>query len=227
MDLGQARRLAEMAVDMAEQPDLAHTLDRILADARLTVPCDAVGVQLVSEGGRIGTAALSHELRGQAAVVEVDAKGQAGPCLDHLETLDSLVINDTSRDQRWPMWSAHVAELGWMAVLSLRLYTPSRTLGALNLYSCTEHAFGPEDLEVATLFSRHASIVLVAAQSCESLRSALSGRRVIGQAQGILMERYQMDADRAFTVLQRYSQDRNIKLRVVAERVIGDHQLPV
>ena len=227
MDLGQARRLAEMAVDMAEQPDLSRTLDRMLAGARLIVLCDAVGVQLVREGGRVGTAALSEELVGHAGVVEVDAKGRAGPCLDHLETLDSLVINDTSRDQRWPEWSVKVAELGWMAVLSLRLYTPSRTLGALNLYARTEHAFGPEDLEVATLFGRHASIALVAAQNCESLRSALSGRRIIGQAQGILMERYQMDADRAFNVLQRYSQDRNIKLRVVAERVIGDHQLPV
>ncbi|WP_405064486.1 ANTAR domain-containing protein [Kribbella sp. NBC_01505] len=41
---------------------------------------------------------------------------------------------------------------------------------------------------------------------------------VIGQAQGTLMKRFALTADQAFAVLQRYSQDNNIKLVDVAAR---------
>ena len=59
MDLDQASRLAEMALDMTEQPDLPRTLDRILGRARLSIPCDAVGV-LLQRYGRAETAATDE-----------------------------------------------------------------------------------------------------------------------------------------------------------------------
>jgi AmiR/NasT family two-component response regulator len=40
------------------------------------------------------------------------------------------------------------------------------------------------------------------------------------------MERFNVDADQAFAVLRRYSQDHNIKLRRVAEYVVANRQLP-
>jgi AmiR/NasT family two-component response regulator len=58
------------------------------------------------------------------------------------------------------------------------------------------------------------------------LNTALDTRKLIGQAQGILMERYGLDEARAFEVLRRYSQDRNVKLREVAEHLIANRQLP-
>ena len=39
------------------------------------------------------------------------------------------------------------------------------------------------------------------------------------------MERFSIDADRAFAVLRRYSQDNNIKLHTVAERLIATRKL--
>jgi AmiR/NasT family two-component response regulator len=43
---------------------------------------------------------------------------------------------------------------------------------------------------------------------------------------GILMERYGVDGDRAFTILKRYSQDTNNKLRDVAQELIDTRKLP-
>jgi hypothetical protein len=49
---------------------------------------------------------------------------------------------------------------------------------------------------------------------------------MIVQAMGILMERYQIDDDRAFAILRRYSQDTNTKLGDVAQLLIDTRKLP-
>jgi hypothetical protein len=54
------------------------------------------------------------------------------------------------------------------------------------------------------------------AQRTDHLRAALLNRDVIGQAKGIIMERYNIDADAAFGTLKRISQDQNMKLHEVA-----------
>ncbi len=55
---------------------------------------------------------------------------------------------------------------------------------------------------------------------------ALEGRKRIGQAQGILMERHSLTEDQAFAVLKRYSQDNNVKLRDLAVHLVETHHLP-
>jgi ribosomal protein S13 len=54
------------------------------------------------------------------------------------------------------------------------------------------------------------------AQRTDHLRAALLNRDVIGQAKGIIMERYNIDADAAFSTLKRISQAQNMKLHEVA-----------
>jgi ANTAR domain-containing protein len=53
------------------------------------------------------------------------------------------------------------------------------------------------------------------------MRRALESRAVIEQAKGIAMERYGLTADVAWAWLVRTSQNRNVKLRVVAEELVG------
>jgi len=54
----------------------------------------------------------------------------------------------------------------------------------------------------------------------------MSSRAVIGQATGIVMERYQIDPQRAFEYLARVSQTSNVKLRDVADHLVNEHQPP-
>lgn len=58
------------------------------------------------------------------------------------------------------------------------------------------------------------------------LRQAVEGHKVIGQATGIMMERHRLTAAVAFELLRVASQNRNIKLREIAERVIATGQEP-
>lgn len=230
MNLSQANRLAQMALDMAEQPDVAHTLEHILLNARSSLPGDAAGVLLIGDGGRVETAAATDAAVRQADQLQNSCGEGTWLVTGSPDDLGpgghTQLIADTRRNERFPQWSSGLAALGFGSVLSIHLFTPARTLGALNVYAQAPLAFGDDDVELAEIFGRHASVALMSAQFGESLRAAVSSRHVIGQAQGILMERYQVDADRAFEVLRRYSQHKNIKLRVIAEQVIVNHRLP-
>ncbi len=52
------------------------------------------------------------------------------------------------------------------------------------------------------------------------VRTALASRDVIGQAKGILMERFGISAAAAFAMLRRLSQESNTKLVHIAEKII-------
>ena len=60
----------------------------------------------------------------------------------------------------------------------------------------------------------------------QDLWRTIDSRNLIGQAQGILMQRYDLTAAKAFAVLRRYSQHHNIKLVVLAEQLTSTGHLP-
>ena len=99
-----------------------------------------------------------------------------------------------------------------------------RTIGTLNLYDSRPHHFSNDDLEVAHVLARHTAIALSRVQDAQNFSLAIDSRKLIGQAQGILMERYDLDPDRAFEVLRRYSQDTNVKLRDVAQTIVDNRR---
>jgi GAF domain-containing protein len=136
------------------------------------------------------------------------------------------LVRDTIDDQRWPRWSPQVAELGLRSVLTVRLFTARSTLGALNLYAGRPGKFTTVDETTARLLARHASIAVATVREASTLAQAVEARMLIGRAQGLLMERFAIDADQAFAVLRRYSQDNNVKLRDVADELVTTRRLP-
>ncbi|MCW2543212.1 MAG: hypothetical protein JWM40_764, partial [Frankiales bacterium] len=83
------------------------------------------------------------------------------------------------------------------------------------------------------LFASYAGIAIALARAQEAeqdridnLESALLSREVIGQAQGILMERERITADQAFQLLRRSSQHLNQKLRTVAQTIVDTGTVP-
>jgi GAF domain-containing protein len=110
------------------------------------------------------------------------------------------------------------------------LHTPltigDRPVGALSLYRVAAGGFTAEEQALATVLAQHATVALDAARQERHLEIAADSRRSIGVAVGILMERFGFDSARAFGVLQRYSQDTNIKLREVADYLIATRELP-
>ena len=217
---------ADMALDLHDEPTAEHTVERIAEYAKAGLSCDDTGILLVHSRSRIETAAATSERAERAHTLQTEL--DEGPCLDALTGADAYyLIGDTATDARWPKWGKIVAtDLGVRSVLSIRLETRARRYGSLNLYGSEPAMFGTDDLAVASIFARHASIALANSQETDGLQKAMDARKIIGIAMGILMERYSLDSERAFDVLQRYSQTNNIKLREVAKQVADRRALP-
>jgi GAF domain-containing protein len=212
---------AQMALDLHDAPTAESTIERIAEYAKLATSCDEAGIMLVHGRQQIETAAATSQRVGESHNLQI--VHDEGPCLDAIEGEASYTSPDVRADPRWSKWGPAVADLGLRSVLSVRLETRSRRYGSLNLYSERLDAFDVDDLAVATIFVRHAAVALANAHNEEGLQVAIDARKLIGQAQGILMERFDIDADRAFEFLRRQSQAHNVKLRYVAEWVV-DHR---
>ena len=131
-----------------------------------------------------------------------------------------MVVENARHDQRWPNYMPLAAQKGLRAQLALKLHNDEQTLGSLNLYSTGSNTVARDAVQIAELFTSHAAIALGRSKHESQLNEAIASRKGIGQAIGILMERYQIDEDRAFQFLIRASQTGNIKLRTVAENLV-------
>jgi hypothetical protein len=135
--------------------------------------------------------------RGVAIATEIfsgcDFAGVEGPCFDAIWSGETVHVADLARDLRWPRWGPQVvADLGVASMLSYQLFTTGETLGALNLYSRSLDAFDPDDINNGYALAANLAVAIAGADTTEQLTSAIASRTAIGQAEGILMERFDL-----------------------------------
>jgi hypothetical protein len=220
----ESGRFATVAWELVSQADLTQTLAHLVRSAREITAAGEVGVMRVVEGGAVQIAATSTALVRRADELQLQ-RGE-GPCLQASRQRELAVVHDLRGDPRWPVWGPAAADLGWSSVLSLPLIAAGGGWGALNLYADTAGVFSPDDVEVGQLFARHASIALTQRVKEEHLHAAMHHQHLIGQAQGVLMERFALPPDRALRALQRLATLRQVDIQAVAEHVLGVRRLP-
>jgi len=110
-------------------------------------------------------------------------------------------------------------------VLMVDLGIGGSALGRLTLYPAQSEGFAAIDTAVAGVLAVHAALAIAAMRQTAHLSAAMDSRSIVGQAQGIVMERNHVDADAAFALLRRYSQNNNLRLREVAQSLITTRQL--
>ena len=214
-----ADTMAAVAQNMNRRVPLEETLTAIVISARDTIPgVDHAGVSITQRRGRIQTAAATDPLVYEADALQYQLN--EGPCLDAIRGKGQTIVNDLATDPRWPSYGPKGAALGIGSQLGIELYDEPDTLGALNLYARDTDALSESTLHMAHLFAVHSALALGRAISQSQLTEAVGTRQLVGQAIGIVMERYQMDEARAFNYLVRVSQNGNLKLRAVAEELV-------
>lgn len=214
-----ARALAEAARAMNEPQTLSATAEAIVSAARLSVPgIDGVTISLKGRDGRPSTLCATDDLAD-----ELDAAQWAlaeGPCVDTLREQPVLFVEHLRHRQEWPAYVPRAVRRGVRSQLGLQLRSGPEVLGGLNLYSTSSDTVHPDAEVLAEPFAAHAALALANARERDHLRTALDTRRLIGQAVGLVMARYQVDEERAFQFLVRASSTGNVKLREVAADIV-------
>jgi GAF domain-containing protein len=212
----------------AAEVRLNRLLNLILETAVEALGFDAATVT-ARHGGDVATIALTDQR--MSALDDAQYESGQGPCLAVLDAIDPVALEDATRaDDRWEHFNRTAAELGIRSTLSVHLPTDSAELaGSLNLYSRSERVFGDDQIRAATRFAAQLAATLSTVEAHRStarlaqhLAEAMRSRATIEQAKGILMAEYHTNEVDAFDRLVRLSNNLNLKLRDVAQRLVEE-----
>jgi hypothetical protein len=178
---------------------------------------DYVSITVHEVDHTLHTAAATDPIAEHADSIQYELR--EGPCYAAVNGERFVVVDNLSAGVQFPRYAPKAVGLGLGAHAAVQLLGGKRRVG-LNLYSRTAGSFDPPTVQFAELFATQAAVLLGYAEQVEQLNEALHTRTDIGAAVGILMERYSLDRQQAFAMLARTSQNRNIKVRVLARRVV-------
>jgi GAF domain-containing protein len=206
--------------------DLQELLHRLTEHAIALTGGQGAGIMLAGrEGGQLGFAAASDE-----RVLEVELRQgriSAGPCHEAFVANRLTAIADLHELDTWPEYRDQALALDLRAVLAVPMHAWGQTIGVLDIYREDPGPWSPADIEAAEILTAmgagyvlHANQIQAQHELAEQLQTALTSRDLIGQAKGILMAHHKIDADEAFAMLRKASQDTNCKLREVARQLV-------
>jgi GAF domain-containing protein len=222
--LSKASVLADIAIGLHESECFEETAGGVVRSALQLLGCSHAGLVLLGRGGRLQIAAVTDPA--VEAIYQWQLSAGYGPLIAAVRGREPVRVPDAAEESRWRGWAEIITGLGIRSVLHVPMLLGDRVGGVLSFYSEEPDAFSDQDEAVAHILARHASVAVATARKQEDLAQAIDARKLIGQAMGILMERFDLDGDRAFEVLKRYSQDTNTKLRDVAQQLVDTRLLP-
>ncbi|MGI3784106.1 MAG: GAF and ANTAR domain-containing protein [Janthinobacterium lividum] len=150
-----------------------------------------------------------------------------GPGLEAVRSRTTVVSQDLRTDSRWRTWGPRAVEaLGVRAAMSVLLDTWGESVGSLTLYADRSDVWDDERQTLAVTLAGQLALASADARMLDDRQRALLARGSVGQAQGIVMERFGMTADQALDHLRRLSEGSSMALVHLAERVVETRELP-
>ena len=219
-------RIAELVQELHSRPDADS--DTVIAElvehAAVEIPgARYAGVTVTRNAKHIDTPAATHKW--PILLDEIQQLHREGPCLTAAWEEKTIHVADLETDDRFPLYRRDVLEQTPVrAIMAFQLFIADETMGALNVYAEHPHAFDQTSRDIGRIFAAHSSVAWNAARRDEQFKRALSSRDAIGQAKGMIMERYGVDAVRAFELLRKLSQDSNVPLVQVATELVAKAQ---
>jgi GAF domain-containing protein len=223
-EMSTADAFARLALELHDSDGIEETIDTVVEFAIQALDCSYAGVAITGRGRKPEIPAVTDPVVAEIYQLQL-ARGE-GPLTVCMSQHVPILVTDTAIDDRWPDWAARVRALGVRSVFDVPLTAAVGTVGVMGLYSGRPDAFSSDDQAIAHILARHATVAVANARHDATMIQAIDARKLVGQAMGILMERFDLDGDRAFEVLKRYSQDNNLKLRDVAKCLVDTRQLP-
>jgi GAF domain-containing protein len=221
--------LADTLVDAYDIIDFMQTLAERVVEL---LDVSAAGIMLADSDGNLRHAACSSE---QMRLVEFfELQVEEGPCFDAFREQHSILCSSPEdAEVRWPRFAPHAQSAGYAAVSAVPMRLRSQVIGALNLFSAEPGRPNEEDLgvaqamaDIATIGILHERVVRDSRDFSAQLQFALESRIAIEQAKGIVAEHNQMNVDKAFELIRRFTRDQNRLLSDTARQIIDGSLSP-
>jgi len=217
-----ADAFARLAVELYDADGMDETVEAVVQFALQAEACSYAGVTLTLRGSR-EVAAVTDPL--VTEIYELQSEIGEGPMLTALSQGVAVHVADVEAETRWPVWAARLTQYRVRSSLHVPMWANEQLIGVLSLFHTDPNAFSEDDEAIAHILARHASIAVASTRDDETMTAAVDARKLVGQAMGILMERFDVDETGAFEILKRYSQQNNLKLRDVAQELIDTRKL--
>ncbi|GAA1589638.1 GAF and ANTAR domain-containing protein [Kribbella sancticallisti] len=215
-----AEAMSEVAAALKVPMDLDDTLEVITRCAADTIPgIVEASISLTTKNGEIRTLAPTSPTIIRADHLQYEL-GE-GPCLEAALEEPVVAVNDLAGDPRWPYYGPKAAALGFGSQVAFQFRAEPHARGALNLYAREPNEIDQDSIYLGSMFAAQVAVAMGWARQDQTMSDALATRNVIGQAVGIVMERYKLDSDRAFAFLTRLSQTSNTKLHTIATALVN------
>jgi GAF domain-containing protein len=216
------RRIAEIVRDLhARLEDDSGTVIAELAEhAAVEIPgADYAGVTVTTNGETIDTPAASNHY--PILLDKIQQRHGEGPCLTAAWDHQTVHVVDLETDDRFPAYRRDaLAETPIRSIMAFQLYIADHSMGALNIYAERPGAFGVETKEIGFIFAAHSSVAWNSARRDQQFKEALASRDIIGQAKGMIMQRYGIGSVQAFQMLRKLSQHSNIPVTQIAQELV-------
>ena len=210
--------IAELAGTLAGGAGIEDVLEKLtLASLALLPSADYAKISTIDNGVLFSLSATSQLT---TSLDDAQQAARQGPCLDAISARKTIRCDDLETDARWPRFARHATAARVHSVLASPIDIAGDTGATLSLFGVRVGAFGAESETMGAMLANHAAIALVKDKHERQFRAALVTRDVIGQAKGIVIERFGVDAARAFAMLTAISQDTNTPVRDIAAMVV-------
>lgn len=219
-----ALQISDMIREIQQTPHTDLDVDAILGElaesgVSYIAAAQHAGITIASRDGKLHTAAATSEY--PILLDKFQQRAGEGPCLTAAWEQHVIKVDDVETEQRWTAYCRDTLdETPIRSIMAFQLYADQQTMGALNFYAERPYAFDAEAVEAGLIVATHAALAWNLLRRDEQFRSALATRDIIGQAKGMLMERFKIDAVQAFEVLKRLSQNSNTPLVDIAHEIV-------
>lgn len=221
----------ELIALLVAEERLEAVLDRV---AQLA--CDGIGACDLASVTTLEAGVFCTLVSTEPAALEIDQAqydSDTGPCLDAFRQNHVVSVESMSEGDGWREFRTAAIERDVHASLSLPMTAGEKRVGALNLYTRTDHGFRSVAPDAALLFAKQAAAAVLGARTYGGMRevighleTALETRDLIGVAKGVIMANERVRADEAFDILVAASQHRNVKVRDLAVEVAATGATP-
>ncbi|WP_428847484.1 ANTAR domain-containing protein [Mycolicibacterium cosmeticum] len=218
----QGPQLVERLAELAPEVRGFRPADQLFADiAALAVElipgADVADIMVLRDGAVLSMGATSPLA---AELDELQQRFGEGPCAQ--AAADSTIVraDDFGTETRWPRYSPAAVARGVRSSLSYKIYCAGSTAATMNIFGFGARPWDDDAETVGAVLASHAAAAVAASPWGSALTSPLGSRERLGQAKGIIMERYGVDDVAAFEMLRRLADQSDMGLLELAQRVI-------